>query len=143
MVGAGVAKVELVPGANNITVSERMGEKGIWWPSDTNPRYGDVTAYRDTRSDYIYLLGGAPNSKDYLTMALVYQARVPARDAFDLSKYEYWHGRFGGWKSERLSTFNKETAVMWNSGQGQMLWNEHLQCYMFVHTSEWAPRIIS
>lgn len=137
IVGAGIAKVEVIPGTLNVTVTERLGDKGLWWLADDNARYGDISAYRDERSDWIYVLGGAPNTaKDYLTQNYVYQARVNFREAFDLSKYEYWHGRAKGWKSEVLKDFNSETAVMWNSGQGQIVWSEYLQCYIFVHTGK-------
>jgi hypothetical protein len=137
MIGAGVAKVQLIDETLNVTVTERYGEKGIWWPANTNPRYGDIAAYRDDRSDYIYLLGGAPNSaKDYQDQGYVYQARVPFRDAFNLSKYEYWYGRQAGWSSTLLKQFDAETAVMWNVGQGQIVWSDYLQGYVFVHTSK-------
>lgn len=47
-------------------------------------------------------------------------------------RYEYWWGRQKGWKSELLTTFTAETAVMWMSGQGQVVWNKYLNCYVFV-----------
>lgn len=111
----------------------------MWWLADNNARYGDIAAYRDERSDWIYILGGPPTTADnYLTQNYVYQARVNFREAFDLSKYEYWHGREAGWSSTRLTDFNSETAVMWNVGQGQIVWSEYLQCYIFVHTGKQA-----
>lgn len=59
-------------------------------------------------------------------------ARVPAADAFDLDKYEYWWGREQGWKSEPLTEFNCETAVMWGAGQGQIVYNKHFETYFYV-----------
>lgn len=72
--------------------------------------FGDIAAYRDEHSEYIYALGHPPKTvtewpaKDY-----VYQARVKAQGAFDLEKYEYWWGRQQGWKKEVLSDFTAET----------------------------------
>lgn len=144
MVGAGVARVELNETTLNVTVAERYGEKGIWWLANDNPRYGDISAYRDERGDYNYLLGGAPNGiQDYRNQQYVYQARVPHKEAFNLSAYEYWHGRGIGWSPKLLKTFNSETAVMWNTGQGQMYWNNYLECYLFVHTSKQATPVCS
>lgn len=60
-------------------------------------------------------------------------ARVPAKDAFDLDKYEYWWGREEGWKSEVLTAFNCETAVMWGVGQGQIVYNNHFGTYIYVY----------
>lgn len=100
------------------------------------PRYGDVTAYRDVNSDYIYLLGGAPNQATDSSLNNIYQARVLAADAFDLTKYEYWWGTSTGWKSDALTRFDATTAVMYSVGQGQMVYNEHFKLYIFVHLSE-------
>ncbi|KAK8131797.1 hypothetical protein PG984_008235 [Apiospora sp. TS-2023a] len=129
--GAGIAKVQLVN--DTPTVTQRFGDRGYWWDANTTARYGDIAAYRDTRSDYIYAWGGAPMEiTDWVQAAYVYQCRVKAADAFDITKYEYWWGRQKGWKSELLTTFTAETAVMWMSGQGQVVWNKYLNCYVFV-----------
>ncbi|ORY61774.1 uncharacterized protein BCR38DRAFT_348580 [Pseudomassariella vexata] len=132
LVGAGIAKVEMVNGAP--TVTKRYGSKGYWWPSDKVARYGDVATFKDHKSDYIYLWGGAPTSMDgFLVESYVYQARVRAADAFDFGSYEYWWGRARGWRSVPLTEFTTETAVMWNSGQGQVVWSPFFSCYIFVH----------
>ncbi|KAK8084197.1 hypothetical protein PG997_005468 [Apiospora hydei] len=128
--GAGIAKVQLVDGAP--TVTHRFGDRGYWWDANTTARYGDIAAFRDPRSDYVYAWGGAPmNITDWVQGAYVYQCRVKAADAFDITRYEYWWGRQMGWKSEPPATFTAETAVMWMSGQGQVVWNQHLGCYVF------------
>ncbi|KAK8018984.1 hypothetical protein PG991_008174 [Apiospora marii] len=129
--GAGIAKVQLVN--DTPTVTQRYGNRGYWWDANTTARYGDVAAYRDTRSEYIYAWGGAPMEiTDWVQSAYVYQCRVKATDAFDITKYEYWWGRQKGWRSQLLTTFTAETAVMWMSGQGQVMWNKYLNCYVFV-----------
>ena len=116
---------------------ERLGERGIWWEAKTDPRYGDITAFYDERSDYFYAIGGAPITfEDYVGQGYVYQVRARRKDAFDLSKYEYWWGRKVGWSKNRLTEFYSESAIMWNVGQGQMVYNRHCACYIFVHTSE-------
>ncbi|KAF2233840.1 hypothetical protein EV356DRAFT_515990 [Viridothelium virens] len=139
--GAGVAKVKVVNGVP--TVIQRFGDSGYWWNASTTPRYGDVAAYRDEKSDYIYALGGAPNSAvGYAMSDYVYQARVKAKDAFNLSQYEYWQGRAAGWSSELPTHFDSTTAVMWNSGQGTIMWSPHYNCYFFVHTAPGGTDIL-
>lgn len=69
--------------------------------------------------------------------------RVKASEAFDLSKYEYWWGLQKGWKAERLTTFTSETATLWGTGQGQIVWNELYQCYIFVHLGESPPSCVN
>ncbi|KAK8068698.1 hypothetical protein PG994_005314 [Apiospora phragmitis] len=129
--GAGIAKVQLLDGIP--TVTHRFGDRGYWWDADSTARYGDVAAFRDPRSEYIYAWGGAPMKiKGWVDSSYVYQCRVKATEAFDLARYEYWWGRQMGWKSESLTTFTAETAVMWMSGQGQVVWNDYLGCYVFV-----------
>jgi hypothetical protein len=94
------------------TVSERPGYNGWRWDLANTPRYGDVAAIRDSRSDYINVWGSAPTSvTDYTGSQYVYMSRVIAADAFDLSKYEYWWGLGEGWKSDVLTTFTSDTAV--------------------------------
>ncbi|KAF7554430.1 hypothetical protein G7Z17_g2882 [Cylindrodendrum hubeiense] len=130
--GAGVGKVELVDGVP--TVTHRFGDSGWWWSGDSTPKYGDIAAYWDPKSKYIYILGNPPSSESgFPASSYVYQARVPAADAFDLSKYEYWWGRQQGWKSDVLSTFTSETAIMWGVGQGQITYNKHFKKYIYVH----------
>lgn len=114
-------------------MTERLGEHGYWWPASSQARFGDVAAFRDPRSDYIYAWGGAPTSvSDPIHQQYVYQCRVKAADAFDLARYEYWWGRQAGWRREPLARFDAETAVLWMSGQGQVVWNDFFGCYIFV-----------
>lgn len=134
MKGAGVARVQVI--GHTPTVIERLDQNntGYWWPSDDHPRYGDVAAYRDIHSDYIYALGGAPNPvTTWPENQYVYQIRVEASEAFDLSAYEYWWGRGTGWKRQPLTSFNSTTAVLWGVGQGQIVWSKYFDCYIFVH----------
>ncbi|KAM0245896.1 hypothetical protein ACHAP5_005046 [Fusarium lateritium] len=130
--GAGVAKIELIDDVP--TVTQRYGDNGYWWDGDNYPKYGDVATYRDVNSDFIYILGHPPNNiTEFPDKMYVYMARVPAGDAFDLDKYEYWWGRDEGWKSEILDTFDCETAVMWGVGQGQIVHNNHYGTYIYVY----------
>ncbi|CAM1508834.1 Fc.00g025730.m01.CDS01 [Cosmosporella sp. VM-42] len=130
--GAGVAKIELI---NDVpTVTERLGENGWWWDGDHFPKYGDIAAYQDINSEFIYILGNPPNSEsEWPGKLYVYMARVRAADAFDLNSYEYWWGRQQGWGSEVLTKFNCETAVMWGAGQGQIVYNQYFKTYIYVH----------
>lgn len=114
--GAGVGRVQVKNGSP--VVVERYGSTGYWWDDATHARYGDVAAYRDLWSDYIYAYGGAPSSQTgYVNSNYVYLTRVKASEAFDLSKYQYWYGREQKWSSTPLTEFTSETAVLWNVGQ--------------------------
>lgn len=133
--GAGVAKVEIINGVP--TVTQRFGDNGYWWPIESNPGYGDTAAFLDEYSNYIYAWGCPPTSiAEMVSSQYVYMVRVKAADAYDLSKYQYWHGRAIGWSSTRLTTFNAETAVMWGVGQGQVIYSNFYNCYIFVHLGE-------
>ncbi|KXH42985.1 hypothetical protein CSIM01_01739 [Colletotrichum simmondsii] len=132
LVGAGIAKVDVLFGTP--TVTKRYGDHGYWWDAKTTPRYGDIAAFRDPCSEYIYAWGGPPTTiTDWGQSSYVYLARVNASQAFNVSNYEYYWGRQQGWKSDVLTTFNSETATVWGTGQGQIVWNEHFKCYIFVH----------
>lgn len=129
---AGIAKVRL---ENGTPVAERLG-KG-WWDTSENAKYGDIAAYRDVNSDYIYALGHPPKQFDgkFIESQYVYQARVKANQAFDLNEYEYWWGRQQGWKRDRLTSFTPETAVMWGVGQGQIVYSNYFKTYLYVHVT--------
>jgi hypothetical protein len=133
--GAGVAKVEVINGTP--TVTKRFGDNGYWWSVESNPSYGDTAAYRDENSNYIYAWGRPQTSMNKkINSQYVYMVRVNAMDAYNLSKYQYWHGRAVGWSNTRLTTFNKETAVMLGVGQGQVVYSRFYKCYIFVHLGE-------
>ena len=138
--GAGIAQVQML--FDNIAVSKRYGDNGYWWDANTTPHYGDIAAYQDEKGEYTYILGNPPNSQSgFPAGSYHYQARVKSSAAFDLTQYEYWWGRAQGWKSDVLTEFTSETAVMWNAGQGQMLYSNHFNCYMFVHIGGSAVQI--
>ncbi|KAK8878712.1 hypothetical protein PGQ11_000006 [Apiospora arundinis] len=153
--GAGVAKVQLLDGIP--TVTHRFGDQGYWWDANSTARYGDVAVFRDPWSKHVYAWGGAPLHKtSWVDSGYVYQCRVKATEVFEISRYrwkatqavffkmlissryEYWWGREMGWKSEPLTVFTAETAVMWMSGQGQVVWNAFLSCYIFVRLGPWT-----
>ncbi|GAP92754.1 putative conserved secreted protein [Rosellinia necatrix] len=132
LIGAGIAKIEIVN--NEPTVTQRLGNNGWWWDSTKVARYGDQATFKDPKSDYIYTWGGPPTYiTDYAGSQYAYMARVHAADAFDLSKYEYFWGRSQGWKRDVLTTFSTDTAVMWGAGQGQFVWSDFYQVYIYVH----------
>jgi hypothetical protein len=132
LIGAGVAQIELVN--DEPTVTHRYGSRGYWWPADKYAHYGDKAAYRDERSDYIYIWGGPPNhTTDMRLSQYSYLARVKAKQAFELDKYEYWWGKDRRWRKEMLDEFGPETAAMWGAGQGQVVYSEHFGRYLFVN----------
>ncbi|KAK3988024.1 hypothetical protein QBC44DRAFT_371527 [Cladorrhinum sp. PSN332] len=141
LIGAGAGKIQVLNGTP--TVTERFGIPGYWWDANTTARYGDVCAYRDEWSHHIYIWGGPPTYvKDWGDMAYSYLARVKAKDAFDPTGYEYWWGRQRGWKKEVLTSFTPETAALWGTGQGQVLWSKWFGCYVMVHTSTFGSTIM-
>lgn len=129
LTGAGVAKVELQNGSPAVT--QRYGENGVWWDVTKVPRYGDVAAYKDDNSEYIYAWGGAPTTAS--DSGLIYQVRVRTSGAFDLSQYEYWGGRDAGWSSTPPGVYDETTAVMSGAGQGTAYWSPFYQTYFYVH----------
>lgn len=131
--GAGVAKVEVINGTP--TVTQRFGDNGYWWSAESNPSYGDIATYHDVGANYIYAWGYPPTSITK-RIGYVYMVRVNTTDVYDLSKYQYWHGRAAGWSSTQLTTFNAETAVMRGVGQGQVIYSNFYNCYIFVHLGE-------
>lgn len=138
LIGAGVARVQVIDGTP--TVTKRFGPRGYWWDSKCTSRYGDVCAYRDERSEYIYIWGGPPTYiTDWLNSSYTYLARVKAEDAFDLDKYEHYWGRQQGWKAEVLDQFTPETAVLWGTGQGQVFWSPYYERYVLVHLGTGKP----
>ncbi|KAB5566066.1 hypothetical protein GE09DRAFT_1055686 [Coniochaeta sp. 2T2.1] len=137
-IGSGIAMVRLVDGVP--TVAKRFGDRGYWWNAENNARWGDISAFRDPRSDYIYAWGGAPESlkHDDHRKSLVFLTRVKPPECFNLSSYEYWWGHEQGWSSRNLDRFDHETAVWDATGQGQVVWNDYLGCYVLVHLTNWG-----
>ncbi|KAH8901808.1 hypothetical protein BR93DRAFT_973218 [Coniochaeta sp. PMI_546] len=137
-IGTGIAMVKVVGGVPTIT--KRFGDKGYWWDARNNARWGDISAFRDPRSEYTYAWGGTPESlkHDKDRKSLVFLARVKAERCFDMKSYEYWWGREKGWSSRNLDQFDHETAVWDGTGQGQVVWNEYVGCYILVHLTCWG-----
>jgi len=130
--GAGIAKVQVINGTPSVT--QRLGTNGYWWDSKIYPRYGDVAAYRDRLSNFIYAWGGSPSSMtSFVEGGYNYLTRVNAPDAFDLSKYEYYYGPSQGWLKTPHNQFGADVATFWNVGQGQMVYNKFYKCYIFIH----------
>ncbi|TDZ39041.1 hypothetical protein C8035_v005713 [Colletotrichum spinosum] len=131
----GTSLVEINPDAATAAVFYLVNQNsaGYWWPAHTNPRYGDIAAFRDPRSDFVYVWDGPPTTASgWVEGSSVYLVRVKASEAFDLSKYQYWWGLQQGWMSDRLTAFTSETATLWGTGQGQVVWSEFHGCYIFV-----------
>jgi hypothetical protein len=115
-------------------VTQRFGNNGYWWDQKQYPRYGDVSAYRDEKSRYIYAWGGAPSiAKDWIQAGYSYLTRVNATDVFNLQKYEYYYGPTKGWSKTPHNQFGSDIATFWNVGQGQITYNQFYKCYIFVH----------
>lgn len=90
------------------SVTQRFGNTGWWWDSTKAPRYGDVAAFRDPKSNYIYRVGrGADIHHGFHRLAIrVHDARergrrlrpvqvrvlVGARPGVEVGRPEYLHG---------------------------------------------------
>lgn len=126
--------MQVIDGTPTCIQRSDTGNTGYWWPTDDYARYGDVAAYADVNSEYIYAIGGVPNSvTSWPDTEYVYQLRVPADQLYVLDAYEYWWGRETGWSKEILTSFNETTAVMWGVGGGQIVWSEYFKVYIFAH----------
>ena len=94
-----------------------------WWDGETEPWYGDVGAIR--REGYIYAYGHAIGSQH------VYLARVAWQEAEIISCYEYWNGE--SWQAERLYNVSEKEGIFWAINQGQVIYSNYYDCYMFVY----------
>lgn len=127
IIGAGVANVTLTYPSNStypVPKATRLSE--YWWDAKSVPWYGDVGAIRT--GDYIYSYGHAASN------AYVYVARVPTESAFDLSCYEYWNGE--AWQKELLTNFDEKESVFWQINQGQVIWSNYYECFIFVYVGK-------
>ncbi|KAI1648923.1 uncharacterized protein F4817DRAFT_314216 [Daldinia loculata] len=114
--GAGVAKVELVNGEP--TVTQRLRGQRVLVAIRQHAPIRRRSCVPGPTIRYVCLL------------------RVKAADAYDLDRYEYWWGPNSGWKTGKLLTeFGARTAVAWLIGQGQIVWSEFYECYIFAHLS--------
>lgn len=122
--GAGVAAVNVSSKYPPVPSIQRLAE--YWWDGATEPWYGDVGAVR--WQDYVYAYGHANNS------AYVYLTRVAWQNATDLGCYEYWNGET--WQSERLYNVGEKEGVFWQINQGQVIWSNHYNCFLFVYCGQ-------
>lgn len=122
LVGAGVATVKLTGDHPSMPEVQRLSE--YWWNGEVEPWYGDVGAIR--AGDHIYAYGHTKSTP------YVYVARVRWEQATELSAYEYWNGET--WQKQRLYKFGEKEGVFWQINQGQVIWSNYYNCYMFVYS---------
>lgn len=121
--GAGVATVSLsntYPPVPTVTRLDRY-----WWDGDTEPWYGDVCALR--HGDHIYAYGHTKHDP------FVYLARVHWQSATSKDRYEYWNG--SGWQKQvpKTTELGEKAKMFWQINQGQVVWSEYLNCFLFVY----------
>ena len=126
--GAGIAIISISDSYPPVPSATRFCQ--YWWDGSTEPWYGDVGAIRS--GNYIYAYGHGPGS------LFVYLTRVPWRNATDLSYYEYWNGE--SWQTDRLINFGEKERVFWAINQGQVIWSNYYECYLFIYCGKfwWA-----
>ncbi|EXJ84844.1 hypothetical protein A1O3_05518 [Capronia epimyces CBS 606.96] len=98
----------------------------FWWDGEREPWYGDICALRWDEHIYAYGHGGEGNP-------WVYVARVPAANATQLDRYEYWNG--DEWQAERLQkdSIGEKESVFWQINQGQVVYSKWFGCFIFVY----------
>jgi hypothetical protein len=122
IIGAGVAIITM---EGKKPKARRISE--YWWDSKTEPFYGDVCALR--AGDHIYAYGHGPNGSPF-----VHVCRVHHLSATDLTAYEYWNGKT--WQKERLHNPGETGKIFWQVQQGQVIWSNYYDCFMFVFSSK-------
>merc|ERR1711939_75185 len=130
--GAGVATVALSDTYPPVPSVKRLGQ--YWWDGETEPWYGDVGAIRT--NGYIYSYGHAKDNP------WVYLARVRWQEVTSLDAYEYWNG--DNFQKERLKTkdIGEKESVFWQINQGQVIWSEHFNEYLFVYCDNfWNSKV--
>jgi hypothetical protein len=128
--GAGVAEVTLdtssYPPVPHI---ERLPPR-YWWNASCEPWYGDVCALG--ANGHIYAYGHGPEGN-----AWIYLTRAAIGDVSNLDKYEYWNG--DNWQTNRLDgkTIGEKESVFWQINQGQVIWSNYFNCFLFVYCDTW------
>jgi hypothetical protein len=100
-----------------------------WWNGDTELWYGDICALR--AGDHIYAYSHAKDSP------WIYLVRANIYCATDLNAYENWNG--GTWQRERLrlAELDEKQSIFWKVQQGQVIWSNHHQRFLFVYCDAW------
>lgn len=126
LVGAGVASIALdTTSYPPIPQIQRLPPQ-YWWDATREPWYGDVCAMN--WNGYVYAYGHGPSGNPW-----VYLTRVPVGEATSLDSYEYWNGE--NWQAEPLDgkTIGDKESVFWQINQGQVVWSNYFQCFLFVY----------
>ena len=138
ILGAGIATIAVDTSVYPpVPTATRLPGRQYWWDGSCEPWYGDTGAIKT--NGFIYAYGHA-NSTPY-----VYLTRVPWQQATDLSCYEYWNG--SSWQAERLysdgrndtTPFGETEGIFWQVNQGQVIYNDYYDCYVFVYSGKSLP----
>ncbi len=127
LLGAGVATINVTNSYPPNATAQRVSQ--YWWDGATEPWYGDTGAI--PVDGYIYTYGHANNTQ------YVYLARVPRQSATDLSCYEYWNG--DSWQTDRLYNPGEKEGVFWAVQQGQVVYSNYYDCFMFIYCGKFPP----
>lgn len=134
--GAGVATVKF--DNHGIPQATRFGDT-MW--CDTEPAWGDVGITYNAQEGIVYAYGHGPSHDKELGVR-TYVCRVPAAQATDISKYEYWDGAARVWTDKRMGDGNngsipvtKENACFqWMSmNQSAPFWSNYFNKWMVLH----------
>ena len=126
LMGAGVASVTLDTSEYPPIPQIRRLHPQYWWDAKTEPWYGDICALR--WNNYIYAYGHGVDGNPW-----VYLTRVRVEEATNVDCYEYWNGKT--WQSDRLNgtTIGDKESVFWQINQGQVIWSNYFDCFLFVY----------
>jgi hypothetical protein len=139
IVGAGVATVTATAGGG--AVATRQSDYMWGSPSgSTEPWWGDVGVTYDPIDQNAYVFGHGPSTASLSNYT--YLARVPAAQATDVTKYQYWDQSTKSWTTQRLSngqngTINvtSDMAIFPNNAMNQSnaFWSNYYNTWMFVY----------
>lgn len=134
-IGAGLAAVSL---SDTDTSHPKPTIKRLHkylWDATTEPWYGDVCSLK--AGSHIYAYGHAKDSP------FVFLSRAPLDHATELDAYEYWNGE--SWQPDRPKTadLGDKQRVFWQVNQGQVMWSEYHQCFLFVYCDNfWSCQVL-
>jgi hypothetical protein len=115
---------------------ERLANHGEvhWWPWPL-PQFG--TTVLRSREDGLLYVYGVRKGSDGSQQCCV--ARVAPQQIEELSAHRYWCGAAKGWGDDPGEC---ETIMTGMPNEMSVSWNEHLGCYLAVHSLELSGQIV-
>jgi hypothetical protein len=131
LVGSGLAKGS--PDGRNFTRIAHNGDT-LWWPHPL-PQFG-TTVLRSRDDGFLYIYGVRKGSTGQQQCCV---ARVRPDNIGSLDSYRYWAGDETGWQTDPATCATVMTDM---PNEMSVSWNDHLQCYLAVHSLELTGAIV-